>query len=163
VVDVRHTIDDPDNLALEGRRFLRTGVREDPVANLLGQVEGFRNPQRLLVVAEAPAEALLQSRGEGVLTSVPEGRMARVVPETDRLDEIFVQLERSGDTASNRRRLQRVGHARSVVIACGIDEDLRLPLQPAKRLGMQDAIAVALERSPQAAIVLLAQPAARVV
>jgi hypothetical protein len=49
------------------------------------------------------------------------------------------------------------------VIARGVDEDLRLALQPPERLGMQDAVAIALERCAQAAIVLGAQPATRVV
>jgi hypothetical protein len=39
-----------------------------------------------------------------------------------------------------------MGHAGAVVVACGIDEDLRLALQPAERLGMDDPVAVALKR-----------------
>src|SRR5439155_17043196 len=59
VVDVGDTVDDSHDLALERRRLLRPGVSEDPIANLLRQVQRLRNPQRLLVVAEGSVETLL--------------------------------------------------------------------------------------------------------
>src|SRR5215208_922711 len=58
-----------------------------------------------------------------------------------------------------------MGHAGPVVVARGIDEDLRLPLEPPERLRMEDSVAVALERRSQATLLLfvLAQPATRLV
>jgi hypothetical protein len=60
VVDVRDAIDDADDLAFE-RSWLRwPGVVQDPVANLLGEVETTAvafdvvdHAKRMLVVAEA--------------------------------------------------------------------------------------------------------------
>ena len=102
--------------------------------------------ERLLVVAEASPEALVHGRVERVLARMPERRVAHVVAEADRLDEILVQPQRPRDDARDRGRLERVGHPRAVVVALGVDEDLRLALQPPERLGVHDAVAVALER-----------------
>ena len=53
VVDVGDAIDDADDLALVRLGLALAGVREDPVAHLVGQVQPLGDPQRLLVVAEA--------------------------------------------------------------------------------------------------------------
>jgi hypothetical protein len=106
---------------------------------------------------------LLESRIERILTGVAKRRMAHVVAETDRLDEVFVEAKGPCDSSRDPGRLQRVSHTGSVVVARRIDEDLRLAFQPAERLGMQDAVAVALERRPEKAILLVAQTAARLV
>jgi hypothetical protein len=49
------------------------------------------------------------------------------------------------------------------VVALGIDEDLRLEAQPAERLRVDDAVAVALERRAQPALLLGEVAAARLV
>ena len=67
------------------------------------------------------------------------------------------------DAAGDRGRLERVRHARPVVVARRVDEDLRLALQAAKRLRVEDAVAVALERRPDAARLLVAHPPAGLV
>src|SRR5262249_29897530 len=77
--------------------------------------------------------------------------------------EVFVQPQRPGNAARNRGRLERVGHARAVVVAGRVDEDLRLTLEAAERLRVEDAVPVALERCPEPAVVFLAQTAARLV
>ena len=71
--------------------------------------------------------------------------------------EILVQTQRPRDAARDAGRLERVRHPRSEMVAGRVDEDLRLALQPAKRLRVEDAIAVTLERRPHAALVLLAR------
>ncbi len=116
-----------------------------PSQTSCGEVERPRDAERLLVVAETPAEPLGHGSVERVLARMPERRVAHVVPEPDRLDEILVQPERPRDDARDRRRLERVGHPRAVVVALGVDEDLRLPLQPPERLRVDDAVAIALE------------------
>ena len=118
VVDVGDTVDDPHDLAFERRRLLRARVREDSVPNLLGQVQRLGDPQRLLVVPESPAEALLQRRVERLLAGMAERRVPHVVAEPDRLDEVFVEPQCARDAAGDPRRLQRVGHPRAVVVAC---------------------------------------------
>jgi hypothetical protein len=102
--------------------------------------------QGVFVVAEAASEVLLQRPVECLLAGMAEGRMSHVVAKTDRLDQVFVQPQSTRDAARDRRRLERVGHARAVVIACRVYEDLGLPLQPPERLRVQDSVAVVLER-----------------
>ena len=53
VVDVGDAVDDADDLALERLGLLLARVREDAVADLVGQVQPLGDPQRLLVVPEA--------------------------------------------------------------------------------------------------------------
>ena len=83
--------------------------------------------------------------------------------EPDRLGQVLVQPERARDDTGDPRRLERVGHARAVVVAGRVDEDLRLALQAPERLRVEDAIAVALERRADAALLLVARPAGGVV
>src|SRR5262249_28244911 len=106
VVDVRDPIDETYDLSFERRRLLRPGVRDDPVAPLPREVEPapvalehLDDPQRLLVVPEAAPEALLEALVERLLARVAEGRVAEVVAEADRLDEILVQPQRPRDAA----------------------------------------------------------------
>ena len=127
------------------------------------RLSALGDPQRLLVVAEAAAEALGERGVERLLAGVPERRVAGVVAEPDRLDEILVQAQRAGDDAGDPGRLERVGHPGAVVVAGGVDEDLRLALQPAERLGMDDPVAVALERRPDVGLLLGLQPPAGLV
>ena len=74
------------------------GVAEDAVADLLGEVEPAAvalervdDPQRVLPVVEAAAEALAQAAVEHVLADVPERRVAEVVAEADRLGQVLVE------------------------------------------------------------------------
>ena len=50
-----------------------------------------RDDERLLVVAEVPAEVLVQRLVERLLAGVPERRVTHVVAEPDRLHEVLVQ------------------------------------------------------------------------
>ena len=145
VIDVGHAVDEPHDLPLERLWLALAGVREDAVTDLVREVQRARDPQRLLVVAETTVEPLLHGRVERILACVPEGGVPHVVPEADRLYEILVEPQRPRDDARDRRRLERVGHPRAVVIALGIDEHLRLSLQPPERLRVDDAVAVALK------------------
>ena len=151
VVDVRDAVDDANDLALQSLRLLRARVREDAVAHLMGEVEPPRDAQRLLVVAEAPAERCIESVVERLLARVAERRVAGVVTKADRLDEILVEAQRPRNDARYGRRLERVRHPGAIVIAFRIDEDLRLPLQPAERLRVHEAVAVALKRGADGA------------
>ena len=107
--------------------------------------------------------ALAQQLVERLLARVAERRMAEIVAEPDRLDEILVQPERPRDAARDARRLERVREPRAEVVALGVDEDLRLVPQPAERLRVDDAVAVALERRAQPALVLCVRAAAALV
>ena len=110
-----------------------------------------------------PPKRSRERRVERLLAGVAERRVAGVVAEPDRLDEILVQPQRAGDDAGDPGRLERVGHARAVVVAGRVDEDLRLALQPPERLRVDDPVAVALERRAHVRLGLGPQPAARLV
>ena len=158
MVDVSDAIDDAHDPSLERLWLVGPGVLEDPVAHFPCQVEAapvalesLHHAQGVLVVAEATPAALAQQLVERLLAGVSEGRVAEVVSEPDRLDEILVQPQRAGDTPGDARRLQRVREPGAEMVSLRVDEDLRLQAQPAERLRVHDAVAVALEGRPQAA------------
>ena len=111
---------------------------------------------------EAAAAALAQRGVERVLAGVAEGRVAEVVAEPDRLGQVLVQAQRAGHRAGDPAGLERVGEPGPVVVALGGDEDLGLVLEPAEGLGVDDPVAVALERRPQRAVGLLDRAPRRV-
>ena len=166
VVDVGDPVDEPHDLALQRRRLPRAArVAQDPVAHRIGQVEALEHvddPQRVLVVAEAAPEALAPGGVEHRLADVPEGRMAEIVAEPDRLREVLVEPQRPRDRARDLRRLERVREPRAVVVALRRDEHLRLVLEPAERLAVHDPVAVALERRAERAVGLGPGPRGRI-
>ena len=99
VVDVGDAVHQAHDLALErGRLRSPAGVADDPVAHRLGQVqplavalERVDDPQRVLVVQERGPEPLGQAAVERVLADVAERRVAEVVAEPDRLDQVLVE------------------------------------------------------------------------
>ena len=97
-------------------------------------------------MVELAAEALLQALGEHRFADVTERRMAEVVAQADRLGEVLVEFERAGDRARDPAGLKRVRQPGAEVVALGRDEDLRLVLEAAERLAVDDPVAVALER-----------------
>src|SRR5207245_7485698 len=119
----------PDDLPLERLRLELSGVRQDAVPHLFGEIQPFGDLERLLVVPEAAAEPLLQRAVERVLACMAERRMAGIVAEPDRLDQVLVQPQCPGDDPRDRRRLARVRHARPEVMAARTVENLRLPFQ----------------------------------
>ena len=160
VVDVGDAVHQPHDLALERGRLGRpAGVADDPVADRHRQVQALPvalervdDPQRVLVVQERGPEPLRQAAVERVLADVAERRMAEIVAEPDRLDEILVERQRARDGRETLRDLERVRQPRAVVVAGRRHEHLRLVLQAAKRLGVDDPVAIALKRRAQTAI-----------
>jgi hypothetical protein len=133
VVDVCNAVDDPDDSPLERRRLRRPGVIEDSVADLRRQVEPATvaldvvdDSQRMLVVAKAAAEVPAELLVEAVLPGVAERRMAEVVPQPDRLDEVLVESERARDGPLDARGLECVRQAGAEVVVRGVDPDLGL-------------------------------------
>ncbi len=167
VVQIGHSIDDADDLSLERRRLARPGVVEDPVARLPGEVqtttvplEHLDDPQRVLVVAEPAAEARLEHRVEGVLARVAERRVPEIMAKSDRLGQVLVQTERAGDDTSDPGRFERVRQPGAEMVVAERREDLRLVLEAAEGLRMDDPVAVALEgRSKTAGLLVVAAAA----
>ena len=99
------------------------------------------------------------ARGTGVSACSPRwpnGRVAEVVAERDGLGEVLVEAQGPGARARDLRDVERVGEPHAVVVALGRQEHLGLVLEPAERLGMHDAIAVALEHGADAVVGLVA-------
>ena len=78
-------------------------MAEDAVADVVVEVqpravvlEDVDDPQRVLEVAEAAAEALAQARVEHRLADVAERRVAEVVAQADRLGEVLVERAARG-------------------------------------------------------------------
>ncbi len=82
--------------------------------------------------------------------------MSEVVAEADGFREDFVEAEGFRDRPADLRDFEDVRQASAVVIAFRRQEDLGLVLETAKRLAMDDAIAVALIRRPQIVFGLIA-------
>src|SRR5690606_33414254 len=80
-----------------------------------------------------------------VLPRVAERRVAEIVGEADRFDEILVQAQRARGRARDLCDLERVREPRAVMIALVVDEDLRLVDQAAESRRVDDAVAVALK------------------
>ena len=137
-------------------------MAQDAVADVVGEVQARPAPledvddaQRVLEVPEAVGpEALAQAAVEHGLADVAEGRVAEVVPQPDRLGEVLVEAQRPGHGPRDLGDLERVGQPRAVVVALGRDEDLGLVLEAAERLGVDDPVAVALQRRAHAAVLL---------
>ena len=113
-------------------------------------------------MTKAGAEPLGEAGVEDGLADVPERRMAEVVAHADRLDEVLVERERARHRARDLGHLDRVRHARAVVVALGRDEDLRLVLQAPERLAVHDPVAVALQRRAQRAVGLVDRALGRI-
>ena len=101
------------------------------------------DPQSLGIVLE-PA-AIGHQVVEHFLARMPEGRMAQVVGQADRLGEALVESEHFGDGPPDLGDLDAVREARAVVVVDAGREDLRLALQTPERRGVDDPVAVPLE------------------
>ena len=145
VAQVGDAVGEPTHLTLErGRQRPVPAVVDDAVAHLPREVQRLElldHPQALERVAPRPVLVAAQR----LLAHVAERRVAHVVAQADRLGEVLVEAQRSGDRAGDAGDLERVGEPHAVVVALGREEDLRLVLQPAERLGVHHAVAVALE------------------
>ena len=81
---------------------------------------------------------------ECILPGVAKRRVAQVMGQGHRLDQVFVQTQRTGDGATQLRHLQRVGHAGAKQVAFVVQEHLGLVDQTAKCRRVDDAVAVTL-------------------
>ena len=134
----------------------------DAVPYLPGEVESLavvfqllHHPQALLVVVEGGRCQSLQ----GILSHVSEGGMPQVVAQGHRLGEVLVEVQGPGDGAGYLADLQGMGEPGAVMVALGSQEYLRLMLEAAKGLAVDDAVAVAHETGAQRVWGLLPLPA----
>jgi hypothetical protein len=91
-------------------------------------------------------EPARHQRIDDALSGMAEWRMSEVVAERNRFGELFVEPQDFGDGPGNLRHLERVRQPGPIVVTSRRKEHLRLVLQPTERLGVNDAIPVALKR-----------------
>src|SRR5687768_13649873 len=103
-----------------------------PVSDLEGKVQSVAQvlemvdyAQGVFVMAKG-ASVSREGAGEGFFSRVPEGRVAEIVAEGDRLREVFVEAESPGYGTGYLHHLQGVRESCPEVIAVGGDEDLGL-------------------------------------
>ena len=139
VVDVGDAVGHADDLPLPRLGDERARVAEDAHAHLVGEVQAAAvalelvdHAERLLIVVERAAHHVRQRR----LTRMAERRVTEVVPIGCRLGEVLVQTQPAADRACDARDLERMRHARAVMVALRREEDLRLVHQPPERLAM---------------------------
>src|SRR5688500_19458350 len=99
---------------------------------------------------------------EDALAGMAEGRVAKIVAERDCFSELFVELQHLRDGPGYLGDLESVRKPGPVVVAGWRKKHLGLVLQPAKRLGVDDPVAVALKRRTDIVFGFLACPPARI-
>ena len=139
-------------------RVLLPAVLQDALARLEAQVQSVEcrvallefvdDAQRLQVVLEATVA--VHARVQRVLPGVSEWRVAEVVCQRDRLDQVLVQPQIAADRAADLRDFDRMREPGTEQIAFVVDENLRLVFEPAKGGAVNDAVAIALELAARA-------------
>ena len=110
-------------------------------AVVLFQIVDHREALQVVLEAAVLAHAFVQR----VLARMAERRMAEIVRERNRFDQVFVDAQIARHRTRNLRDFETVREARAEQVAFVIHENLRLVFEPAKRRRMDDAVAVALE------------------
>src|ERR1051326_784657 len=127
---------------------------DDTFPNLEGQIkpakigvarfEAFDNAQGVQVVVEGKAVGA-HGGVECLFTGVTEGRMANIVRKGQGLDQIHVEIERTGDGAGNLRDFNGVGEPIAKMVGKAAGENLSLIFQAPEGARVDHAVAVALE------------------
>ena len=147
VVDIGDLVTAADDLPFQGPGPAASGVAENAVPHLMGQVQAHavplqnvHHPQALLIVAEGLAQAL----GQGHLSRMAEGGMAQVVAHGNGLRQVLVEAQGPGNGAGDPGDLQGMGHAGAVVVSLRLQKDLGLVHQAAKGLAVHNSVNVPL-------------------
>ena len=144
---------------------------DDAFADLEGEIQAreidiallkaLDDAQGVQIVVEAHAMAP-HHRVQRDFAGVSEGRMPDVMHQRESLDQIGIQVETRRDGARDLRNLDRMGQPGAEVVGDTMSENLSLILKPAKGAGVNDAVAVALERGAIGMLGLGVAPSARV-
>jgi hypothetical protein len=127
---------------------------DDAFADFEGQIQAteggvalleiLHDAQRMQVVIEKEA---VSAHGdvEGLFSGVAEGRMADIMDQSERLGQVDVEAERSGDGAGDLRDFDGVSEAVAEVVGVAAGEDLGFRFKTTERSGVDNAITVALK------------------
>ena len=148
MVDIGNLIRQAYDLSFQRMRRTRGFMIQDSVTHFPGQVQSlallfqtFHHPYALLVMLE-PQRAYLVKRP---FSRMAERRMPQIMPQRDRLHQIFIETKSLCYCPGILGYLQRMGQPGPVMIPFGKKEYLRLLLQPAKCLAVEDPVPVPLE------------------
>ena len=122
VINIRNAVGCTHDLPLKRFRDPRPRVPEDRHAHLIGKVqpvavalELIYHAKRLLIMVKRRSHHVRQRR----LARVTKRRVPQVVPVGRGLGKVFIQPQRAADRPCDPADLQRVGHARAVVVSLG--------------------------------------------
>jgi len=90
-----------------------------------------------------------------------EWRVAKVMGQAYRLDEILIQFESAGDGTRDLTHFQSMRQPCAIIVAFVVDKNLRLVFKPAKGGRVYDSVPVALVTGPVAMLFLFVKTAAR--
>lgn len=142
----------PQLARMRGRAML-----QDAFAGLEAQVQAVElgvalfqfvdHAQALQIVLEAARlrRQLAHAGVELVLPGMAERRVPQIMRQRDGLGEILRNPQAARQRARDLGHFQAVGQAGAEQVAFVVDEDLGLVFQAPERIGMDDAIPVALE------------------
>ena len=85
---------------------------------------------------------------QGRFARVAERGVSKIVSQSDGLGEVFIKEQGACHGTGNLAHFEGMRQPCAVMIAFGCEEDLRFPLEPAKRFGVDDAVAVPLKGCP---------------
>ena len=135
----------------------RLEAEVEAVEEGVAPLEGGDDPEGLEIVVEA-AEGR-QRLGQRRLAGMAEGAVAEIVSQRHGLGQVLVDGQGASQGPGDLRHLERVGEAGAEMVALEIDQHLGLVFEPAEGGGMDDPIAIPLERAAQRARRLLDRPA----
>ena len=107
------------------------------------------------------AEGLIQHAGQRLFSRVAERCVAQIVAVGRGLRQILIEPQPAADCPRDARDLQRVGHARAVMVALGRQKYLRLVHQTAEGLAVENAVCIALVAGAHVVVFLRRRPALR--
>jgi hypothetical protein len=86
-----------------------------------------------------------------------EGRVPEVMPQSDGLDQVFIESKSPSNRTGDLRYFEGVGQTGAVVVTGGREKDLRFVLQTAKGLAVHNSIPVPLESCPKGTFLFVPQ------
>ena len=130
-------------------------MADDSVEHLCGKVQPLpvffkvvEQPETLDVVLENAFVLFLQECRKNPFAVVPERRVAHVVAQRNRLDQVFVQVQETPDGARNLRDHLHVQHAVRDVVVLDQVKHLRLVDVAAVTVRMDDPVGVVEKFGP---------------
>ena len=151
MMNIGDLIRKPDNAPFQRGRHGSRLMIPDAIPYLHGQIDALsvllqhiHGPHTLFVVPEPIRTCPVQRP----LPGMAKGRVPQIVPQSDGLHQIFIELQRLGDRPGRLAHLQRVCQPRPVMVTLRRKKHLCLVFQPAKRLAVNDPVPVPLKNRP---------------